>query len=368
MGSHRQESTRNPGKRGRPPGEPRSESERRFRTVFEASPIGISIGDPKGRILDSNRALQEILGYTAKEIRGESIAELMHPDDVEQGRKEFRKMVAGETNEFRIEKRYLRKDGELVWGNTVATAVRDSKGAFRYAFAMVQDISEGKKVEDRLRRSLEEKEALLREIHHRVKNNLQMISSLLNLQSKFIKDERAIDIFKETQIRVKSMSLIHERLYESEDLKVINFGAYIRNLLAHLFDSYRVISVSENLETNVQDISLPLDKAIPCGLIVSELVSNSLKHAFSAEKRKEPEGGGKNKIRLEFYSPKAKEITMSVGDNGIGFPENLDFRKTQTFGLQLVCALVDQLEGKIKLNRRHGTRFDISFELPRDAP
>lgn len=231
---------------------------------------------------------------------------------------------------------------------------------------MVRDVSERKKVEKQLRTSLEEKEALLKEIHHRVKNNLQMISSLLNLQSKFIKDKRAVAVLKDTQNRVKSISLIHERLYESKELKVVNFGLYVRNLMAHLFDSCRANSFGVSLELDVQNILLPLEKAIPCGLIVNELVSNSLKHAFPRESRKgfqqAPSTDGKV-IRLEFYSGKANRITLRVRDNGIGFPENLDFRKTETFGLQLVTTLVGQLKGKVELDRRRGTQFDISLEL-----
>lgn len=195
-----------------------------------------------------------------------------------------------------------------------------------------------------------EKQLFMRERHHQIKNNPQMVSRLLSLQSKHLKDDQAVDIFKDTQNRVKSISLIHERLYESKQLKAVNFGVYVRSLMAYLFDSFRVESFDVSAQLNIEDILLPLDKAIPCGLIVSELVSNSLKYAFPPERKGRSEKdltAGENEIRLDFTSDKDRRITLRVGDSGIGFPEGLDFRDTETFGLQLVCTLVDQLEGRI---------------------
>lgn len=207
--------------------------------------------------------------------------------------------------------------------------------------------------ENQIKASLKEKETLINEIQHRVKNNLQIISSLLTLQSEYVKDERFIELFNETQNRVRSMALIHEILYQSEDLSRIDFGEYIQNLTTHLFQTYGVKSDDIRLDINAYDISLGVDTAVPCGLIINELVSNSLKHAFPVTK--------KGQIRIVLSSDGGNKFTLIVSDDGIGFPKDLDFRNPESLGLQLVVSLVNQLGGAIRLSRRHGTEFKIVF-------
>jgi two-component sensor histidine kinase/putative methionine-R-sulfoxide reductase with GAF domain len=209
----------------------------------------------------------------------------------------------------------------------------------------------------RLEASLQEKEVLLKEVHHRVKNNLQIISSLLSLQSKYITDERELDVFRESRDRVKSMSLAHERLYQSPDLAQIDFAEYIRDLVAHSFRSYRDRSALITLRIDADDVSPGLDTAIPCGLIINELVSNALKHAFPDNRTGE--------IRIGLHSENDQTI-LTVSDNGVGFPADLDFRDTDSLGLQLVTTLVEQLEGSIELDNREGTAFKITFTEPPD--
>ena len=211
--------------------------------------------------------------------------------------------------------------------------------------------------EDQIKASLKEKEVLLREIHHRVKNNLQIISSLLNLQSRCIKDKQVLHVFKESQNRIRSMGLIHEKLYQSKDLARIDFTEYVGGLVANLFQSYEVDSDRITLETSIEEAFLEVNTAIPCGLIIDELVSNSLKYAFTE--------GRKGKIQINLHSDKEGKFTLIVSDNGIGFPRDLDFRKTESLGLQLVCTLVDQLEGTIELDRSGGSTFKISFKEPK---
>jgi two-component sensor histidine kinase/putative methionine-R-sulfoxide reductase with GAF domain len=207
----------------------------------------------------------------------------------------------------------------------------------------------------RLEASLQEKEVLLKEVHHRVKNNLQIISSLLSLQSKYIMDERDFDIFRESRDRVKSMSLAHERLYQSPDLAQIDFAEYIRDLVAHSFRSYRDRSALITLRIDADDVSPGLDTAIPCGLIINELVSNALKHAFPDNR--------KGEIRIGLHSENGQTI-LTVSDDGVGFPADLDFRDTDSLGLQLVTTLVEQLEGSIELDNREGTVFKVTFTEP----
>jgi two-component sensor histidine kinase len=192
----------------------------------------------------------------------------------------------------------------------------------------------------------------LKEIHHRVKNNLQVMSSLLYLQSKNIEDKGTLAAFQESQNRVRSMALVHERLYQSQDLARIDFAEYTRSLANHLFRSYGVNTNVIRLKISVDDVSLGIDKAIPCGLIINELVSNSLKHGFL--------GGREGEIRIELRADDG-QFTLMVSDNGIGFPKGVDFRNPKSLGLQLVNTLVEQLEGTIKLDRSGETAFEITF-------
>jgi len=216
------------------------------------------------------------------------------------------------------------------------------------------EIEERKRAEKLIRTSLKEKEILLKEIHHRVKNNLQVISSLLSLQSKTIKDGQALEKFKESQNRVKLMALFHEKLYQPKNLAEIDFGEYIRSIVTNLFHSYGSNPDVIALQTDINDTSLlDVDTAIPCGLIINELVSNSLKHAFTA--------GRKGKVCIDFRLENDNKFMLTVSDNGVGMLDDLDFRNTKSLGLQLVNTLVEQLEGTIDLDRNGGTAFKIKF-------
>jgi PAS domain S-box-containing protein len=220
----------------------------------------------------------------------------------------------------------------------------------------IEDITERKQAEERIKESLKEKEVLLREIHHRVKNNLQIISSLLKLQSGYFKEEKVHQVFQDSQNRIKTMALIHEKLYQSKDFSKIDFAEYIKALVHEI---YRVYGIDEGriaLSLSIENILFGVDTAIPCGLIINELISNSLKYAF-------PEGRH-GEIRIEFRTKDGNEIEMVVGDNGVGMPEEKDFRSTDTLGLHLVTILVeDQLGGKIILDRTNGMVFTISFRV-----
>ena len=210
-------------------------------------------------------------------------------------------------------------------------------------------------------KSLEEKEVLLREIHHRVKNNLQIISSLINLQSNNIDDERVYDAFKEIQNRVKSIALIHEKLYQSENLSKINFAEYIPQLASDLYRSYE-ISPFIDLEVDVDNVLLDINKALPCGLIINELITNSIKHAFPDEiSESEFNVNKKGKICINFHY-NGDMYEMRVSDNGIGYPENLDLKNTETLGLRLVNSLKDQLNSEVEIKNNNGAFFMLTFK------
>lgn len=229
-------------------------------------------------------------------------------------------------------------------------------------FDDVDDLAAGvnmlaEEMDERIRRikaSLEEKQTLLQEVHHRVKNNLQIISSLLNLQAQNIGDEQIKEIFKASQNRIKLIALVHEKLYQSKDLTKINFAEYIKNLTIFIFHSYDAHLNGVSLRIDVRDILIDMNTAISCGLIINELVSNSLKHAFPEDK--------KGEIQIKFYSDNNNFILI-ISDNGIGFPKELDFHKTKSLGLQLVNTSVEQLKGKIELDRTKGTKFKIKFPI-----
>ncbi len=223
------------------------------------------------------------------------------------------------------------------------------------------EMDERERIENKLKKSLEEKEILLKEIHHRVKNNLQIISSLLNLQSRYINDEEMLDIYKESQNRVKSMAIIHEKLYQSEDLARIDFGDYVKSLVLDLFHSYGVDNIEPDI--SIRDVLLDINTAIPCGLIVNELVTNSIKHGFLASRTRDNSQSFDKRDKIAVNITKENEIyTMSVYDNGIGFPDDLDFNNTDSLGMQLVISLTSQLRGTVELERNNGTLFRIVFK------
>lgn len=215
-----------------------------------------------------------------------------------------------------------------------------------------EDITERMEAEGQIKDSLEEKKVLLKEIHHRVKNNLQIISSLLSIQASNIVDPTAVECLRDSRQRVKSMALIHEKLYQSENFSRVNFAEYTRSLADFLFRSYNVCPGNIRLDLQVEDLAINIDRAIPCGLIINELVSNSLKHAFPGDRR------GVISIRMGRRSDRYE---LTVSDDGIGFPPEIDYRDTKSLGMQLISTLAAQLEGTVELDAGSGTRFTISF-------
>lgn len=211
-----------------------------------------------------------------------------------------------------------------------------------------------RQAEEQIQLALQEKEVLLREVHHRVKNNLQIISSLLNLQAKYLSDEQALKIFRNSQNRIETMALIHEKLYQSEDLSRINIANYIQKLVNNLFFVYGVNSDIITINLDIDDVFLDVGTAIPCGLIINELISNSLKHAFPI--------GRSGEIYVNISHLKSdNKIALIVGDNGIGTPEEFSFNNQESLGLRLVKILTNQLKGDIKLEKGSGVEFKIVF-------
>ncbi len=255
---------------------------------------------------------------------------------------------------------------ESVFGMVGLATVRGEKNWASDTIAPLKLVSqmfvnalERKRVEDRMQASLQEKEVLLKEIHHRVKNNLQVISSLLYLQTNYVDDERVLDILKESQSRIKSMALIHENLYQTENLTRIDLAGYLSNLVDYLLQVYVINPARVNVHLDVAEVALDIDTMIPCGLIITELITNALKYAFPRSATSVIDQA--DEIWINLREGPAGQITLIIGNNGAGLPADLDLDHGDTLGLKLVTRLVKQLNGSLELDRSHGTVFKIRF-------
>ncbi len=329
------------------------ESEERYRDLVEKAGIAILIDDREGNFKYVNERYAELFGYSEEELESQSIHTVVHTDDVDIVLQYHNKRIQGKKAPSRYEFKGVKKDGTPIYLEVDAKAIKKGKEVVGTR-CYIWDITDRKMAEERLKASLLEKEVLLREIHHRVKNNLQIISSLLNLQSRHIQDEPSLDMFQESRHRVRSMALVHEKLYRSKDMARIDFCEYLKSLASHLFMSYGVNSAAVELDVDVKDVYLDINTSIPCGLIVNELVSNSLKHAFS--------GREKGKIRIVLQPENKDKFKLVVSDDGVGLPRSLDVLNTESLGLQLVTMLVEQLQGTLSIERNHGTSFEIVFQ------
>ncbi len=328
------------------------QSELSLRAIFEQSAVGISIADQRGHYIKVNPALEEMLGYSAAELANMSFCDFTHPEDVPKNWQLFQEILNGQRDHYRLEKRYIHRNGQVFWCRLAVSSVRDPDGKSLFTIGISEDITEEKRAELQIQAALQEKEILLREIHHRVKNNLQIISSLLRLQADQIKSRKYARVFKDAGSRIQAMSLIHEGLYQSNNLAAVDLNQYLQNLISNLFHSYGVNPERIRSSIRVEGIRLNLDDAVLCGLIINELVTNSLKYAFPKE------GSGEIGVHL---SQTRKYTQLRVSDNGIGLPPGFDFKETQSLGLQLVATLTDQLQGKIELRNKSGTTFIITF-------
>lgn len=328
-------------------------SEEKYRNLVELSPDAILFLDMKGNITSCNTFMTKATGYAKEEIVGKHLTELKLLSAEERPRymELLAKAARGEMPKP-FEVKWIHKDQTPYLAEIRIGFIKEKEKKIGVQ-VVARDITERKEVEERIKASLKEREVMLREIHHRVKNNMQIISSLLRLQSRQIRDRKVRDIFDVGQNRIRSMALIHESLYQSKDLAKINFSDYIKRLTTHLFSIYRAGMEHIKMHVKVGNVFLDINRAIPCGLIINELVSNSLKHAFA--------DGKKGEITVKMDADRSGKYILVVRDTGVGFPEDLNFYRTKTLGMQLVTDLVSQLEGSIELRRSKGTEFRIVF-------
>jgi two-component sensor histidine kinase len=280
----------------------------------------------------------------------------VYPLVTEEYRDAFKAMVEGvfEGENQTLEFSAVGLKGRPIWLYSHSVPLRNEKGDITSLLSATVDITERKLSEDKLIKSNQEKEVLLQEIHHRVKNNMAIISALLQLQARTINDENVNQLFRDSQSRINSMALVHEKLYQTKDFININFRGYVEELVRHLLNSYGKNDVDLGLAQSIDDINLNIDTMIPCGLILNELVTNSLKHAFENIERPEIS------ISLNVINEQA---TLVYSDNGKGMPEHVDFDNSKTLGLQIINMLGRQLKGTAELERDGGTKVTIKFDL-----
>jgi PAS domain S-box-containing protein len=307
--------------------------------------------DLDGCIVFWNSAAERILGYTREEALGERPTELLIVRDGTAFMESVRSQIRNGRS-WSGEVLAQRKDGTSFYSEVTVDLVRDHTGKPVGMVCIGSDVTKRKEAESSLKQALEEKELLLKEVYHRVKNNLQVVSSLLGLQSRTVSDPKTLEILRESQNRIKSVTLIHEKLHQSQEFVRVRLPEYVKSLATYLLESYGA-ATSVKLIVNVENIQLDSEKAMLCGFIISELVSNSLKHAF-------PDRLG-GEIRIDLRSSGSQEISLNVQDNGIGLSETVDIADSPSLGLKLVHALVGQLKGNLIVDRKQGTRITIIF-------
>ncbi|MEA5517052.1 PAS domain-containing protein [Nodularia sp. UHCC 0506] len=307
-----------------------------------------------GTIVYANPKFEQMYGYDAHELIGQNIRILNYEDEHTTSEADYQDIVGNifKYTESSYEVHNIKKDGTPFWCHGTSSIFSHSQ--YDQVFVAVhQDITEKKQADEKVKASLKEKEVLLKEIHHRVKNNLGIVSGLLQMQCRRTKDSQAIAILRDSHNRIASIALVHEKLYGSEELGDIDFAQYIPDLTTHLFESYNVSSNRIQLHIQVDHASLDIETAIPCGLIINELVSNALKYAFPDDRIGE--------IQVEFYQESGQNLILILRDNGVGLPTDFYSKKSRTLGITLVQGLVKQIGGTLDINSRQGTEFKISF-------
>ncbi len=331
------------------------ESEALYRSIGESIDYGVWICAPDGRNTYASESFLKMVGITQEQCSNFGWGNVLHPDDAERTITAWQECVrTGGT--WDIEHRFRGTDGQ--WHHVLARGVpvRNEQGEIISWAGINLDINRIKQAEEQLRASLAEKEVLLKEIHHRVKNNLQVISSLISLQADSLADEQMQGVLGDVRDRVRTMALVHEKLYQTEDLARLDFAEYALSLLKYIWDSHSASNGNVRLNMSLSPLILPVGTVVLCGLILNELASNAIKHAF-------PDGrGGEVTVTLE-HDPATGAVSLRVRDNGVGLPADLDWRQTNSLGLRLVQMLAKQMRGTVETGPGPGTEFQINFNV-----
>jgi PAS domain S-box-containing protein len=335
-----------------------SEKANQLAAIVQSSEDAIVGKDLNGVIISWNPGAEHIYGYREEEVLGKPVAILMPPDREDEGEEIIHSILAGHRIEHYESVRRTRT-GELLLMSLTVSPVRDADGKIVAVSTIARDITGKKRAEDAIRRSLREKEILLKEIHHRVKNNLQIISSLLNLQSSRYHDKEILGAFDESQRRVRTMAMVHEQLYRSENFASVDFGENLHRITQELGSAYARPGIQFDIA--IEPITLSIDNAIPCGLIANELLSNALKHAFPGGRK------GTITIRLRMTSPTMAQLV--IGDDGVGLPDGKPAPGTPTtLGMTLITSLAEQIDGSLVCSPPPGCTFTLDIPLPPADP
>ncbi len=332
------------------------ESEERYQTLATISPVGIFRTDENGATTYVNPMWCTISGLSSAEALGNGWLHAVHPDERERLSRGWQ-----ETNRLQkisiADYRFLRPDGTVAWVMGQATPEMNSENHLVGYVGTITDITERKQAEEVIRASLQEKEILLKEVHHRVKNNLMSIIGLIKMQETKANNERFNDLLLELEGRIRSMALVHESLHKSENLARIDLQNYIETLTAHIRAQF---GAERDIRFSVRAVGVEVgpDFAVPCGLILNELIANAYKHAFPGDKPRS--GAGKCEIAVEVQN-EGGMLVLTVADNGAGLPAGMNWEQSETLGLKLIKMLSQQLNGSIKLDRTRGTAFHLQF-------
>ena len=339
-----------------PPEDPRRGGDESFRRVVEYAPFAMVMVDAAGRIVLANAQTEALFGCSRAELIGQSV-EMLVPERFRGHHVAFRRDFLGDPQVRPMgagrDLFARRADGSEFPVEIGLNPIEGEEGVM--VVASIVDITERWRAQQKLEDALREKTVLLNEIHHRVKNNLQMISSLLNLQAAHTGDPRLREVLNETQNRVRAMGLTHQLLYERKDFSRIDLGDYLGRLTQLLTSAYRgaIGRVVLRLEPPPEAIFLDMERANPCGLVVNELVTNAFKHAFPH--------GRRGQVVVAWNAAGPDDVQLTVADDGIGLPETLDLAAVKSLGLQLVPLLVDQLNGTLDVTRNAGTCYALRF-------
>lgn len=331
------------------------EAERnKYYDLYDLAPVGYFTIDREGRVTEINLTGASLLGLERSVVKGKPFHHFITFDSQDiyyLKRQQILRTKVQQSFELKIKK----ADNSEFHAKLECRPVCDPEGKITYIRGVIIDINRLMLAEEQLKNSLREKEFLLKELHHRVKNNLALVSSMLNLQEETVRDPIVDRVFESSRNRIKSMALVHEILYNSEDLAKIDFSQYIKKLLNHLSYSYVTRKTGPTLKIRIGDINMPINKAIPCGLIINELATNAFKYAFT--------GNRTGEIRIELAVKDDKSCQLLIGDNGVGLPADLDVASTKSFGFTLVTILINQLKGSFEIDGSEGTTFRITFPL-----
>jgi PAS domain S-box-containing protein len=330
-------------------------SEELFRQLADNLPQVLWVRDLSSeRIEYVNPAYEKVFGRSRQSLYDarQTYLQAIHPDDLERVTAAFSGQYLLNAP-FEIQFRLLRPDGEERWARAHNYELKDEQGQIYRLFGMVEDITESRLREAELRASLEEKNALIKEIHHRVKNNMQVMISLIGLQAQRVSDENVRQMFHESEGRIRSMAMVHEQLYRSTSLSSIDFAAYLERLAWDLYGSFNIYSAVE-LSVTTQPVTLSIEQAIPCGLLVNEIITNAFKHAFPQQR------SGRVEIELEQQE---EWVRVRIHDDGAGIPAEIDLEQAETMGLKLINLLTRQVNGEMSVERNQGTTFILRFKL-----